>query len=151
MEKEKKEELLRAIKFTCFSLSAGVIQIVSDTLLLEVAKLPPWLSYLIALVLSVLWNFTFNRKFTFKSASNVPVAMLKVALFYVVFTPLSTLWTYGLVDVLGVNEYVILVATMLVNFVTEYFYQKYFVFKDALKTNNAGTTDNAENAEPVEE
>lgn len=86
----KNKELIRSLKFLLFSASAGIIQIASFTLLEEVIHASHWLSYLISLILSVLWNFTFNRKFTFHSAGNIPVAMMKVALFYVVFTPLST-------------------------------------------------------------
>ena len=133
MEKAKKDELVRIIKFVCFSASAGVIQIVSDIFFNEVCAFKPWLSYLLSLVLSVLWNFTFNRKFTFHSASNVPVAMLKVALFYLVFTPLSTLWTDVLVGKAAWNEYLVLALTMLINFVSEFFYQKFVVFADARK------------------
>lgn len=94
-----------------------------------------WLSYLVALVLSVLWNFTLNRKFTFCSANNVPVAMIKLACFYIVFTPLSTWWTAVLTgpDVMW-NEYVVLILTMLVNFVTEYLFQRFVVFGKSLDT-----------------
>ena len=88
---EKKKEFFRALKFVLFSASAGIIELVVFALLNELLHLPYWLSYLIALVLSVLWNFTLNRKFTFQSANNVPKAMLLVALFYAVFTPLTTL------------------------------------------------------------
>ncbi|MBO7377205.1 MAG: GtrA family protein, partial [Clostridia bacterium] len=91
MESKGKKEFVRTIKFLLFSISAGAIQIGSFTLMNEVWHLPSWVSYLIALVLSVLWNFTLNRKFTFKSANNVPIAMLKVAGYYAVFTPLSTM------------------------------------------------------------
>ena len=132
---ESKKELLRSIKFVLFSISAGVIQMVSFTLLEEVLHLEHWLSYLIALVLSVLWNFTLNRKFTFCSASNVPIAMLKVAGFYAVFTPLSTWWTAVLTGPqVGWNEYLVLVLTMLVNFVTEYLFQRLVVFGKSLDT-----------------
>lgn len=131
---EKRKELLRTIKFTLFSISAGVIQVVADLLCNELLGMVAWLSYLIALVCSVLWNFTLNRKFTFQSASNVPIAMLKVAAFYVVFTPLSTWWTAALTDGLGWNEYLVLALTMVVNFVTEYLYQRYFVFGDSIDT-----------------
>lgn len=137
MTKEKKAELIKVIKFVLFSASAGVIQMGLDILLNEVCMFPnyklAWLSYLIALVASVLWNFTFNRKFTFKSATNVPIAMLKVAGYYAVFAPLSILWTWGLVDKLGVNEYIILAATMIINMVTEFLFQKYVVFTDVIK------------------
>ncbi|MCQ2554917.1 MAG: GtrA family protein [Clostridia bacterium] len=131
----KNKEVLRAIKFTLFSISAGIIQIIADTIGLEVFKLDAWLSYLIALVLSVLWNFTFNRAYTFKSANNVPVAMMKVAAFYLVFTPLSTWWTDFFVAGKGINEYVVLIVTMLINFVTEFLYDKYVVFRGSIDTN----------------
>ncbi len=130
----KKKELLRSIKFTLFSISAGVIQLVSYALLYELLHLPEWISYLISLILSVLWNFTLNRKFTFQSAANVPVAMLKVALFYVVFTPLSTWWTKVLTEDLLWNAYVVQIGTMLINFVTEYLYQRFVVFGKSLDT-----------------
>ena len=90
---ERKREIIRSLKFVCFSISAGVIQILSFTLMEELLHLPHWLSYLVALVLSVVWNFTLNRKFTFHSAGNIPLAMVQVALYYLVFTPLSTWWT----------------------------------------------------------
>ena len=133
--KETKKELLRTVKFVLFSISAGVIQVLSFTLMEEVLRLPHWVSYLVALVLSVLWNFTLNRKFTFHSANNVPVAMLKVAGFYAVFTPLSTWWTAVLTGpVVGWNEYLVLVLTMLVNFVTEYVFDRFVVFGKSLDT-----------------
>ncbi len=122
------KEFIRALKFTFFSISAGVIQIGAFTLLNELLHLPYWLSYLVALVLSVLWNFTLNRRYTFKSAANVPVAMLKVAAFYVVFTPLSTALEHWYTATLGWNEYLATGANMLLNFVTEFLYQRYFVF-----------------------
>ena len=67
---EKEKELIRSIKFLLFSISAGLIQMSSFALFKELLHWPNWLSYLLALVLSVLWNFTLNRKFTFKSANN---------------------------------------------------------------------------------
>ena len=132
---EKKKELLRTVKFVLFSISAGVIQALSFTLLEEVLGLVHWLSYLIALILSVLWNFTLNRKFTFCSANNVPVAMAQVALFYLVFTPLSTWWTAVLTgDGFAWNPYLVLAMTMLINFVTEYLYDRFVVFGKSLDT-----------------
>ena len=123
-----RKELLRAVKFTLFSISAGVIEIVSFSLLTELTALPYWPCYLIALVLSVVWNFTLNRKFTFKSAANVPLDMLKVLCYYAVFTPLSTLLGHWLADVLLWNGYLVTVLNMLLNFVTEFLYQRFFVF-----------------------
>ena len=131
---EKKKELLRTVKFVLFSISAGLIQVVSFTLMEELLQVTHWVAYLTALVLSVLWNFTLNRKFTFCSANNVPVAMLKVAVFYAVFTPFSTWWTAVLTDNGGWNEYLVLALTMLVNFVLEYLYQRFFVFGNSLDT-----------------
>lgn len=126
---EKYKSLIQAIKFLLFSISAGVIQFLVFTLLNEFAKLSYWPAYLIALLCSVLWNFTLNRKFTFKSANNVPIAMLKVLAYYLVFTPLSTWWGDALENV-GWNEYLILAMTMVINFITEFLYSKFFVFKE---------------------
>lgn len=127
------KEFWRAVKFTLFSLSAGIIQIGSFALLNELAGLEYWVSYLIALVLSVIWNFTFNRKFTFHSAANVPVAMLKVAAFYLVFTPLST-WLEAWLTGIGWNEYLVTVINMLLNFVLEFLYQRFVVFGKSIDT-----------------
>ena len=120
------------LKFAFFSVSAGLIELGAFTLLNEVFHLPYWVSYLVALVLSVLWNFTLNRRFTFKSAANVPVAMLKVAAYYAVFTPLSTVLEHWFTATLGWNEYLATGANMLLNFVTEFLYQRFFVFGKSL-------------------
>lgn len=132
---DTKKEMLRSAKFILFSISAGLIQTVSFTLMEEVLHLEHWVSYLVALVLSVLWNFTLNRKFTFCSANNVPIAMLQVAGFYLVFTPLSTWWTAVLTGPeVGWNAYLVLALTMLVNFVTEYLFDRFVVFGKSLDT-----------------
>ena len=130
-----RKELLRAVKFTLFSISAGVIEIVSFSLLTELTELPYWPCYLIALVLSVLWNFTFNRRYTFRSAGNVPKAMALVAAYYCVFTPLSTLGGNVLAN-LGWNEYLVTALNMVINFVTEFLYDKYVVFRGTVDTNS---------------
>lgn len=124
----KKSDALQAVKFALFSASAGIIEVAAFTLLNEVAKLPYWPAYLIALVMSVLWNFTFNRRFTFKSAANIPIAMAKVAGFYLVFTPLST-WLGNMAESKGINEYIVLAVTMLANFVLEYLFCKFVVYR----------------------
>ncbi len=132
---DTKKEVLRTIKFILFSISAGVIQVLSFTLLNELFAITYWVAYLSSLALSVLWNFTLNRKFTFQSANNVPIAMLKVAGFYLVFTPLSTWWTAVLTgESVGWNEYVVLILTMLVNFVSEYLFQRFVVFRKSIDT-----------------
>lgn len=146
----KKDNVLQALKFAAFSASAGIIQVVSFTLLNELVPqtesnnaVLQWFfnseygaSYLVALILSVLWNFTFNRKFTFKSATNIPIAMLKVFGFYCVFTPVSTIlgelvaqkttWEFA--------EYIILGVTMMTNMVTEFLFCRFFVYKDSMNT-----------------
>ena len=132
---DKKKELMRTAKFVLFSISAGVIQVVAFTIMEELLHVTHWVSYLVALVLSVLWNFTLNRKFTFHSANNVPIAMIKVAIFYLIFTPVSTWWTAVLTgEAIGWNEYLVLILTMLVNFVTEYLYDRFFVFGKSIDT-----------------
>ena len=100
----RRKELLRSLKFLLFSVSAGLIQIGTFTLLNELAHLDYWVSYLAALVLSVVWNFTLNRRFTFQSAGNVPLAMALVLAFYAVFTPASTWLEHFLTDAHGWNE-----------------------------------------------
>lgn len=155
MEEKNRAELtprqnrILALKFLLFSISAGVIQVVSYTLLHEFTRLDELtaldeifgneygLTYFIALFLSVLWNFTFNRKFTFKSAANVPVAMAKVLAFYVVFAPLSIWWTVRLTEA-GWNEYLVLALTMIVNFVTEFIYNRFVVYRNDMYTNEQG-------------
>ena len=132
---DKKKEVWRAVKFALFSASAGIIEIVVFALLNELLRLPYWLSYLAALAASVLWNFTLNRRFTFQSANNVPRAMLQVALFYAVFTPLSTLLEHVLTEKLGWNEYLATGINMALNLVTEYLYDRYVVFRDSIDTN----------------
>lgn len=153
----KKDNILQVIKFVCFSASAGVIQVVTFTLLNEFFPdieggnvVTQWLfgseygaKYLVALILSVLWNFTFNRKFTFKSAANIKTAMLKVFGFYCVFTPVSVIlgeiaakhftWSF--------SEYVILAVTMLTNMLTEFLFCRFFVYKDSMNTNSVAEKD----------
>ena len=131
---EKKKQIWQLIKFTLFSASAGIIQVASFALLQIFIK-SYWFPYLISLLLSILWNFTLNRRFTFQSAANVPVAMAKVLGFYAVFTPLST-WLGSLAEKAGVFDFVILAVTMLANFVLEFLFCKFVVYRgqeDTLK------------------
>ena len=129
-------EVKRTVKFVLFSMSAAVVELSSFSLCDCVFGLDPWVSQLISQILSVLWNFTFNRKFTFQSAGNVPVAMAKVALFYVFFTPATTWLTARLTEVHLWNEYLVKALVMLSNLVLEFLYQRFFVFKDSLDTND---------------
>ena len=125
----------QVVKFTLFSISAGLIQIAVFTLMETVFHLPYWPSYLTALVLSVLWNFTFNRRYTFRSDASVARSMLLVALFYAVFTPVSTWWGHVLTTA-GWNDFLVLAITMAVNFVTEFLYQRFVVYRNRIDTND---------------
>ena len=137
MDRNRKKEALRAAKFTLFSASAGLIELGAFALLNELLHLPYHVSYIAALALSVLWNFTLNRKFTFQSANNVPRAMLLVALFYCVFTPLTGWLEHFYTMTLGWNEYVATILNMALNFVTEYLYDRFVVFRGSIDTNAA--------------
>lgn len=136
MISEKRKETLRVVKFVMFSISAGVIEILSFTLLNELTDWTYWPCYLIALILSVIWNFTLNRKFTFKSVANVPVAMAKILAFYCVFTPVTTILGNYLAESLHWNEYIVTGINMGLNISTEYLYDRFVVFRKTLDTNN---------------
>ncbi len=130
-----KKELLRSLKFLLFSISAGLIQMASFALMNELAHLPYWLSYLVALVLSVLWNFTLNRQYTFKSTANIGRAMTLVFCYYLVFTPLSTMLEHQLAGVQGWNEYLVTFLNMVINFITEFLFQRFVVYGKNVDTN----------------
>lgn len=159
-----KKNALQAVKFALFSCSAGIIQLGSFTLMSEVIVKTDFIQnlmaehetfarvmeneygpmYLIALILSVLWNFTINRKFTFKSAANIPIAMLKVFGYYLVFTPLSTVignYCTAKFASLGGIDYIVLIITMLCNMITEFLFCKFVVYRNqedtAVKKENA--------------
>ena len=133
---QNREELKRTIKFVLFSISAGIIEIGSFTLLeLILGENNYWVSHIISIILSVLWNFTLNREFTFRSANNVPVAMLKVAAFYLVFIPVTTVLGNYLVETCGWNDFIVKALTMVLNFVTEYLYDRFVVFGKSIDTN----------------
>lgn len=131
----RNENLWQIIKFTLFSASAGIIQVASFAVLETVFHLPYWPSYLTSLILSVLWNFTFNRRYTFRSDANVPRAMALVAVFYVIFTPLST-WGGDALTKAGWNDFLVLAITMILNFVLEYLYQRFVVYRGMIDTND---------------
>lgn len=130
--KINKAEILQFLKFLAFSLSAGVIQLLSFELLYDwTSALPWWPSYLISIILSVLWNFTFNRKFTFKSASNVPISMSLALCFYVMFIPVSVFGGDAL-EASGWNGTLVTLLMMVINFILEYFWDKFIVFNDKI-------------------
>ncbi|MBO7209131.1 MAG: GtrA family protein [Clostridia bacterium] len=131
----KKDAAIQMLKFTLFSASAGIIQAVTFTILNELIHLKYWPAYLTSLILSIIWSFTFNRRYTFKSAANVPVAMAKLIGFYLVFTPLST-WLGHIATEEGINEYIIFAVTLLSNFVLEFLFSKFVIYKNQENTRN---------------
>lgn len=131
------KEFWRFIKFTLFSASAGLIEIGAFALLNELTGWTYWPCYLIALLMSITWNFTLNRKFTFRSAANVPVAMMKVLGYYAVFTPLTTILGDYLAETLMWNEYLVTGLNMVLNFSTEFLFQRFVVFRNSIDTAKA--------------
>jgi putative flippase GtrA len=143
MAVKQHKELWRTLKFVLFSASAGIIQFTSFELLnWLLGERLWWVSYLTALVLSVLWNFTFNRRFTFKSSSNVPVAMLKVFAYYCVFAPVTTVGGDYLVDTLRWDGTLVTIINMALNLSTEFLYQKYVVYRNSIDTNELAQKEN---------
>ena len=128
------KEFWRFVKFALFSASAGIIELGAFALLNELTGWSYWPCYLRALLLSILWNFTLNRKFTFRSVANVPAAMLKVLGFYTVFVPVTTLLGDFLADTLHWNEYLVTGINMGLNFITEYLFQRYVVYGNSIDT-----------------
>ncbi|MHB1484445.1 MAG: GtrA family protein [Saccharofermentanales bacterium] len=128
-----KQNFIQFLKFTLFSASAGIIQVITFTLLYEVAHVIYWPSYLIGLIFSVLYNFTINRRFTFKSAANIPKAMIQIFIYYLIFTPLSTWWGDAL-EGIGWNGFIVLAGTMIINFVTEFSVYRFIIYGDSINT-----------------
>ena len=129
-----KKELIRKIKFTLFSISAGVIEIVLFTIFEKFTNFSYWACYLPALIVSVIWNFTLNREYTFRSTVNIPKAMFLVFLFYLVFTPLSTIIGNYLAEELHWNDFIVTGLNMLANFILEYLYDEFVVFRNNIDT-----------------
>ena len=143
------KEFLRVVKFTIISISAGIIQIGVFSLLNEVLEVNYWVAYLTSLLLSIIWNFTINRKVTFKAANNVTIAMILILLFYAVFTPVSTILG-DYVESKNVNEYIVLGVTMISNFVLEFLYTRYIVYRNSCDTAVAKNKETATKKEEKE-
>ena len=148
----KNKELARTLKFILFSASAGIIETLAMVLCEEVIKIPGhYVCYTIALVLSILWNFTFNRKFTFQSAENVPKAMFLVFLFYIPFAPFTIWLEHILADVHGWNEYAVLAINMSLNLSLEYLWDNFVVYRNSKDTNDIAKRKAAKEAEAQQE
>lgn len=132
MDKSTKiKEFFRALKFLLFSISAGVIQFGVFALLNEVFMLSFWVAHVPAVTLSVVWNFTFNRKYTFKSSNNVKVSMLLILAFYVVFTPASVFFGDWL-EAVGWDGLLVEALVMVINFVLEFLYCTFVVYRGSI-------------------
>ena len=129
---KKTQEWVRILKFVLFSASAGIIQFGSFALLNELTTWRYWPCYLISLILSILWNFTFNRRFTLKSNANFTRAMLLVLAFYAVFTPVTTILGDWLAEDIQWNEYIVQIINMLLNLTLEYIYQRFVVYRNRI-------------------
>ena len=129
---KKSKEWVRVLKFVLFSASAGLIQILSFSLLNELLAWKYWPCYLISLLLSILWNFTFNRRYTFRSDANITRAMLLVLAFYAVFTPITTVLGNWLAEDMLWNEYLVTGINMGLNLTLEYLYQRYVVYRNKI-------------------
>ena len=145
----KRQTIVQVAKFVAFSMGAGIIQIVSYTLIHEISGWAHWKCYLPSLILSVLYNFTVNRRYTFKSATNVPIAMLKVAFYYCIFTPVST-YLGNLAETAGINNYIIEAVTMVCNLVTEFLVCRFWVYRNSINTNKLAEKQKAESKTNVE-
>lgn len=128
-----KENTAQVVKFVLFSISAGIIQVIVFTIMLELLHIAYWGSYLSALIASVIYNFTVNRRFTFKSANNIPKAMIQLGIYYAIFTPLSTWWGDALVGI-GWHEYIVLGLTMITNLVTEFCVNRFIIYRNSMNT-----------------
>ena len=133
---KKSKEWVRVLKFVLFSASAGLIQILSFSLLNELLAWKYWPCYLISLLLSILWNFTFNRRYTFRSDANITRAMLLVLTFYAVFTPITTVLGNWLAEDMLWNEYLVTGINMGLNLTLEYLYQRYVVYRNRIDKRN---------------
>ena len=139
----EKKEIVRTLKFVIVSASAGIIELVVFTLMNEFSGLKYWPCYLTALIASVIWCFTINRRYTFQSTKNVPRAMAMVFAFYLVFTPLSTILGNYLAETLHWNEYLVTAINMALNLSLEYLYDTFVVYRNEMDNNDVAARQKA--------
>lgn len=137
----KRKEVIRAIKFAIVSASAGLVEIGVFTIMNEFTGLKYWPCYLTALIASVVWCFTINRRYTFKSTKNVPRAMAMVFAFYLVFTPATTILGNYLAETLHWNEYLVTGINMALNLSLEYLYDTFIVYRGEMDNNDIARKD----------
>ena len=146
----KRKEVIRAVKFALVSVSAGIVEIVVFTIMNEFTGLRYWPCYLTALIASVVWCFTINRRYTFKSTKNVPRAMAMVFAFYLVFTPATTILGNYLAETLHWNEYLVTGINMALNLSLEYLYDTFIVYRGEMDNNDIAAKDRAKEQKKAE-
>lgn len=148
-KRAKRQEKLQFVKYALCAASAGIIQFLTFTILqavipdngqtmhfiVENMSVVTFSATTVALCLSILWNFTLNRKFTFKDAGNVPKAMVLAFIFYIPFYPFQTWYVHTIKELLGASinidaAGIIAEGTvMIMNFILEFLWQKFVVFR----------------------
>jgi len=137
---QKLNEGMMFLKFLGFSLGAAAIQMASFAVMNELTNWSPWFSYIIAVILSVIYNFTINRRFTFRSVNNIPKAMSFVVLFYALFIPYSAWLMYAMTGATLIDDfggwyvYAVLFFIMVQNFILEFLWWRFFIFRDSINT-----------------
>lgn len=144
----------QAVKYFLCMCSAGLIEMITYYIFLAVLPIDPkatiyfldpvplsklvFVSECLSLGLSIIWNFTFNRKFTFKSAKNVPVAMALAFLFYVPFFPFAAWYvpklTRALASLGGFGGFLAKGTKMILNGVLEFCWQKFVIYRKSANT-----------------
>ena len=149
--KKDRKELFRAIKFAIVSMSAGIVELGTFTLMNELTNLKYWPCYLTALIASIIWCYTINRRYTFKSGKPIPVVLAYAAAFYAVFTPATTILGNYLAETLLWNEYLVTIINMTLNLVTEYLYDTYVVYRNNMDNNSIAQKQAQKEAEKLEQ
>ena len=149
-QKKDRKELFRAIKFAIVSMSAGIVELGTFTLMNELTNLKYWPCYLTALIASIIWCYTVNRRYTFKSGKSIPVVLAYAAAFYAVFTPATTILGNYLAETLMWNEYIVTIINMTLNLVTEYLYDTYVVYRNDMDNNSIAKKEQEKKAQNAE-
>lgn len=117
--------------FLYFSLGAGVIKLVSFLLLSLIdsghgAVLV--LAEIVSVVLSGLFNFTWNRKFTFRSTNNIVPGMFLYGLYSLIATPAVASFIVDLTR-RGWADWLAKAMKMALHFILDSLYCKFVIFR----------------------
>jgi len=125
-EKDDHKSTKQALKFMFFLIIAEIIQAALFTLFSEIFLLDAWKCHLISQIFSVFLLFFLNHHYTFKASERLFTALLLTAVFYLFFTPLSTLYVREMAA--RHNRYLVELSILLINLVLEFLYSKYLVY-----------------------